>query len=34
MTEFDAMSHPTFASQILAISVFAGLGAMICTAVH
>ena len=34
MTEFDAMSHPTFASQILVISVFAGLGAMICTAVH
>ena len=34
MTEFDALSHPTFASQTLVISVFAGLGAMICTAAH
>ena len=32
MTEFDAMSHPTFTSQILVISVSSGFGALIGTA--
>ena len=34
MTDRDALSHPTFASQILVISVCSGFGALICTTAH
>ena len=34
MTDRDALSHPTFASQILVTSVCSGFGALICTAIH
>ena len=34
MTDPDALSHPTFASQVLVISVCSGFGALICTTAH
>ena len=34
MTEMDALSHPTFASLILVVSVFAGYAALIFAVGH
>ena len=34
MTDLAALSHPTFASQVLVISVCSGFGALICTTAH